>query len=89
MTQGVAVLACGRSWEIYDLGIHARPFDEKRAAVLTLNQVSPDAATDAAHALHYWISREWWALTPYCRSIGLVRVDLHLIFAIAGDISKL
>ena len=57
MKGGVAVLVCGLHWEIYDLSLRIRNFDDKRVANLFLRA---DAA-EAADALQWWLGREhWW-----------------------------
>ena len=58
---GVAVLTYGTRWEIYDLGLRTRTFDQKRVEVLYLDPMAPDAPEDIAQVMSRWLARSrWW-----------------------------
>ena len=61
MTDCLAVLTYGWEWEIYDLGIWAREFSQKRVDRLVLDLNREDSVPTFARGLHYWLSKDlWW-----------------------------
>jgi len=57
ITQGVAVLTDGWTWEIYDLGEHSVSFESKRKACVDFNFHNP---RESARVLHQWLRKERW-----------------------------
>lgn len=61
MASGIAVLTCGWEWEIYNLGIRTKRFDEKRLERLVLGPAQSDDLVNIAEALHRWLRKDlWW-----------------------------
>ena len=61
MTHGVAVLTSGWHWEIYDLSVRARDFDQRRVQRLVLDPKDDDSPQVVAEGLHRWMAKErWW-----------------------------
>ena len=58
MTRGIAVLTYGWHWEIYDLSLRARRFDDKRVEELTLDFEPPEHLEGVARALYGWPARD-------------------------------
>ena len=59
--EGLAVLAYGLEWEIYDLRIPTRGLDGKRVAWLDLHREAASDLRVASSRLHHWLAKEhWW-----------------------------
>ena len=61
MTGCLAVLTYGWEWEVYDLGIPAREFAQKRVDRLVLDPQREDSPEIFARGLHHWLAKDlWW-----------------------------
>ena len=54
----IAVLTYGLRWEIYDLGVRERRFDQRRVACLVLDPDTPDSVESFADELYRWLAKE-------------------------------
>ena len=61
MTQGIAVLTYGWTWEVYDLEDRTRSFLDRRVERLELDGDTPHNVERAAEALYGWLGKDrWW-----------------------------
>ena len=65
ITRGVGVLTDGVNWEIYDLSLRHRRFQNKLVEKFTLDTGDPVELEDAALALSYWLGRDLERRYPY------------------------
>ena len=61
MTQGIAVLTYGWTWEVYDLEVRTLSFLDRRVERLELDGDAPNNAERVAEALYRWLGKDrWW-----------------------------
>ncbi len=59
-TAGVGILIYGSSWELYDLSLRVRLFDDKRVGTLDIDRDAGDEPEIIAEVLSCWIGKSRW-----------------------------
>ena len=68
ITTGIGILTYGSEWEIYNLGLRMRKFEDKQIERLLLDPERPDDYAHAAVTLHSWMSKSlWWGANHQTR----------------------